>query len=261
MQAVVLLKQVLDPEIPQKAFGVDPDRKVPQVDRAPQVLSIFDGNALELALRLRESREGVRIVALTLGPAGADDVLRKALALTVDEAVRVSADSVGLDSQQKARLLAAAIGQMGPVDLVLSGRQAADWEAGQVGAMVAEALSLPCVPFVSRVEGSDPLLVRQQLESGHAILRIPGPAVLTVTNDETNVLRPAKVKDVMAASRRQIRVLDMADLGPLDLGEPQVDLLSLSLPPGRAGAEMIEGESAQAKAQALARRLRQIGAV
>ncbi len=262
MHVVVLLKQVLDPEIPQKAFDVDPVRKVPKVERAPQVLSIFDGNALELALRLREARGDATITALTLGVERADEVLRKALALTCDAAVRVGADPEALDSRQKARLLAAAIRTLEPPDLVLAGRQAADWEAGQVGAMVAEELSLPCVPFVSRVEAAeDPLTVRQQLESGYAVVRLGGPSVCTVTNDETNVLRAAKVKDVMAAGRKPLRVIAPEEIGGISGLGPAVELLALELPAKRTGAEMVDAGSAEESARALARRLRELGAI
>ncbi len=261
MHVVVLLKQVLDPEIPAKAFDIDQGRKAPKVERAPQVLSIFDGNALELALKLREARADVRITALTLGPQQADEALRKALALTCDEAVRVDAEEGALDSHQKARLLAAALRLLEPWDLVLAGRQAADWEAGQVGAMVAEELALPCVPFVSRVEqAAEPLAVRQQLESGYAVVQLGGPAVLTVTNDETNVLRAAKVKDVMAAGRKPLRVLQAGEI-LADLGESAVEVLSLALPPKPERAEIVEGGSMEEKASALARRLRELGAI
>lgn len=266
MHVVVLLKQVLDPEIPATAFGVDEDRRVPAVERAPYVLSIFDGNALEVALKLREAVGGdARITALSLGPHGAEEILRKALALTADAAVLLCADGAAMDSAAKARVLAAAIGRLGPVDLVLAGRQAADYEAGQVGAMVAEALGLPCVPFVSRVfverEG---LEVHQQIENGHAVFRLHGPAVLTVTNDETNVLRPAKVRDVMTAGRKPIAVWDLGEFAAqarIDAAGPAVEMLELRLPEPRTHAEMLEGATPAERGRSLARRLRELGAI
>jgi electron transfer flavoprotein beta subunit len=264
MHVVVLLKQVLDWEIPVRAFRIDPERKVPNVDRAPYVMSVFDGNALEVALKLREARGDVKITAISLGPKGTEEMLKKALALTADAAVLVSADPAGWDSAAKARALAAAIRQVGPVDLVLAGRQAADWEAGQVGIMVAEELGLPCVPFVSRLtpEG-DGLTARQELDNGFAVVRLPGAAVLTITNDETNVLRSAKVKDVMMASRKPLTTLAPADLG-LDVAafaDAAVETVSLALPEARKHAEMVEGESPAERARNLARRLRELSAI
>jgi electron transfer flavoprotein beta subunit len=263
MHLVVLLKRVLDPEIPQSAFSLDPQHKEPSALRHPFVLSVFDGNALELALRLRDTRAEVRVTALTLGPRAAEDVLRKALALTVDEAVHIVGDEAGLPAGRKARVLAAAIRRLAPADLVLCGRQAADWEAGQLGGMLAEALGLPCLPFVSGL-GLAPggFEAVQQVESGQAVYRVAGPAVLTVTNDPGNVLRPARIRDVMAARGRELTTIPLADLVPGTEGdEAGVETLDLRLPTPRRRAEILDGGDAAETAARLARRLRELGAV
>lgn len=235
------------------------------VDRAPHVMSVFDGNALEVALKLREVRAaGDRITALTLGPKRADEMLKKALALTADAAVRVNAEDDRLDSAWKARVLAAAIRKLGGADLILAGRQAADWEAGQVGGMLAEELRLPCVPFVSRIEpAGDGLRLRQELDNGYATLRLCGAAVITVTNDESNVLRPAKVKDVLAAAKKPKTTWEMAELGvdPEILADSAVEILDLALPEVRRHSEVVEGETPQERAVNLARRLRELNVI
>ncbi|MDB4894876.1 MAG: electron transfer flavoprotein subunit beta/FixA family protein [Firmicutes bacterium] len=265
MHVVVLIKQVLDPEIPARAFRVDRLLQVPNVDRAPYVMSVFDGNALEVALKLREAKGGdVKITAVSLGPKGAEEMLRKALALTADAAVLINAEANSMDSMGKAKLLAAAIRTLDAVDLILAGRQAADWEAGQVGVMVAEELGLPCVPFVSRINpDGGSLKLRRELDDGYQTIRLPGPAVLTITNDETNVLRSAKVKDVMMAARKPLTTLSPADLGFSGeaAADPAIETLDLTVPEPRKRAEMIEGENLQAGARALARRLLELGAL
>lgn len=265
MHIVVLLKQVLDWEIPAQAFRVDRVKRAPAVDRAPYVMSLFDGNALEVALKLREARaSGDGITVLTLGPKRADEMLKKALALTADAAVRVNADDDPFDSAAKARVLAAAIQKLGGADLILAGRQAADWEAGQVGGMIAEELGLPCVPFVSRIEpDAEGLKLRQELDSGYATVRLGGAAVVTVTNDETNVLRSAKVKDVLAAAKKPITVWELADLGVTAeiLADPAVEVLDLALPEVRRQSEIVEGETPQERAVNLARRLRELNVI
>jgi electron transfer flavoprotein beta subunit len=259
MHVVVLIKQVLDPEIPARAFRVDRALKVPNVDRAPYVMSVFDGNALEVALKLREAKGGdVKITAVSLGPKGAEEMLRKALALTADAAVLINAEANSMDSLGKAKLLAAAIRGLDAVDLILAGRQAADWEAGQVGVMVAEILGLPCVPFVSRINpdaDGGSLKLRRELDDGFQTIRLPGPAVLTITNDETNVLR--------SAARKPLSTLSPADLGfSVDAAaDPAIETLDLTVPEPRKRAEMIEGENLQAGARALARRLLELGAL
>jgi electron transfer flavoprotein beta subunit len=266
MHLVVLIKQVLDPEVPARAFRVNRELKAPDVPRAAQVMSIFDGNALEVALKLREAKgSGVKITVVSLGDKPAEEVLRKALAVTADEAVLLADPAfANLDSIGKARVLAAAVQKLSPVDLVLAGRQAADWEAGQVGSMVAEELGWPCVSFVSRISpDGDALRLRRELEDGYQIVRLSGPAVVTVTNDDTNVLRFAKVRDVMMSTRKPITNWNAAALGiSLDsLGDPAVEVLDLFVPEQPTHAEMIEGETARDKALALARRLRELGAV
>lgn len=263
MNIVVLIKQVLDPELPSRAFRVNREQKTPDVPRAPQVMSIFDGNALEVALKLKEAKgAGTKVIAVSLGEKSAEDVLRKALAVTADEAnLLVDPTFAGLDSFGKARVLAAGIKAIGSVDLVIAGRQAADWEAGQVGSLVAEELGWPCVAFVSRITpDGDALNLRRELEDGYQTIRVSGPTVLTATNDESNVLRFAKVRDVMMSSRKPIANWNAAKLG-LDVAtrrDPAVEVLDLVVPEGTRHAEMIEGDSPADRARALARRLREL---
>ena len=263
MNVVVLIKQVLDPELPARAFRVNRELKTPDVARAPQVMSIFDGNALEVALKLKEAiGADLKVTALSLGEKSAEDVLRKALAVTADEAVLlIDPGFSGLDSFGKARVLAAGIRAIGEVDLVIAGRQAADWEAGQVGSLVAEELGWPCVAFVSQIspDGSA-LKLRREVEDGYQTIRTNGPTVITATNDESNVLRFAKVRDVMAASRKPIANWNAAKLG-VDLAnnrDTSTEVLDLVVPEGSRHAEMIDGDSPADKARALARRLREL---
>jgi len=83
MNVVVLIKQVLDRSCPPRSFRVNRELKAPDIPRAPRVLSIFDGNALEVALKLKEAKgTGVKVIALSLGVKTAEEVLRKALAVT-----------------------------------------------------------------------------------------------------------------------------------------------------------------------------------
>jgi electron transfer flavoprotein beta subunit len=266
MNIVVLIKQVLDPELPARAFRVNRETKAPDVARAPQVLSIFDGNALEVALKLREARgTGDKVTALCLGEKGAEEILRKSLAVTVDEAVLLVDPAFnGLDSFAKATVLAAAIRAMGQVHLVLAGRQAADWEAGQVGSLVAEELGWPCVAFVSRITpDGNTLRLRRELDDGYQTIRATGPLVLTVTNDDSNVLRFAKVRDVMASTRKPIANWNAAKLGitPADLHDASIEVVDLYVPEQPKHAEMIEGDTARDRARTVARRLRELNVI
>jgi electron transfer flavoprotein beta subunit len=88
MNIVVCIKQILDPEVPARDFRVDSAKREAERGSANLVMNIFCENALETALQFRDAHGG-KITALSCGPAGAEDVLRKALALKADEAVLV----------------------------------------------------------------------------------------------------------------------------------------------------------------------------
>lgn len=265
MHIVVCIKQVLDPDIPARSFRVDRAARRPDVPGAARVMSIFDANALEVALKLREACGGGTVTALSLGERSAEDVLRKALAVTADRAVLISDPAFSeLDAAGKARVLAAAIRCLDPpADVVLCGRQAADWENGQVGSMLAEALGWPCLTFVSRIAPQDGgLLVRREVDKGYELYRAQPPLVCTVTNDPTNVLRLAKVRDMMAAGRKPVPVWSAADLG-LDPGAlaRRVEVVDLFVPERASGCAFIDGPTPAEKAAALARRLRELNLI
>lgn len=259
----VLIKQVLDPEIPTSAFRIDRERKRPDVPWATHLMSVFDANALELALKLRDLRPNdTTVTALTLGGKSAVDVLRKALAVTADSAILIDETTFpALDSPGKARIFAAAICKLGSIDLVIAGRQAADWEDGQVGGMLAEALGWPCVSFVSRLAlDGERIQVRRDVDDGFQVYRLAGPTVLTATNGELTVLRIAKVRDVMAATRKPITTWTANDLGihSSEMNDPAVDLVDLFVPELPRCVEMVDGDTAADRAHRLAERLREL---
>jgi electron transfer flavoprotein beta subunit len=259
----VCLKQVLDQEIPPRAFRVDRAARRPQVPGASLVMSIFDGNALETALKVREAAGGGIISALSIGAKSSEEMLRKALAVTADQAVLLSDPAFEeLDSAGKARVLAAAIRKLTPaVDLVLCGRQAGDVENGQVGSMLAEELGWPCLTFVARIEvAPDGLRLYRQVEEGWEVYRAQPPLCCTVTNDGGNVLRLAKVRDVMQAHRKPLPTWGADDLGlgPDDLGGQRTRVSDLYIPERESRCEFVGGGTPAEKAEALARRLREL---
>ena len=261
MHSVVCIKQVLDQDIPPRAFRVDRAARRPDVAGAPLVMSIFDGNALETALKLREATGGGAVTALTIGPKGAEEILRKALAVTADNAVLIAeGDLDALGAAERAGLIAAAVRRTEPkVDLVLCGRQAGDWESGQVGSMVAEALEWPCVTFVSQITdaGSGRLRLRREVEDGYEVIEAATPVVVTVTNDESNVLRLAKVRDVMMAHRKPIMTWSAADLDGAR-GAAGAAVTDLFIPEKSSKCEFVDGKTAAEKATNLVRRLREM---
>ena len=261
--AVVLLKQIPDPELPASRFKIDPQTKRPATGSVPEVVGPFERSALEVAVQLKDAGGVERITALIAGGKGADDALRKAMAVGADEAVRVNVEGLGeLDPQQTARLLTAAIKKIGNVDLILAGRQAGDWDHGQVGYLVAEQLGYPCVAFVQNGEVRDgQLRVRRAARGGREVLSVSLPAVLTITNDDSNVLRMARVQDLMKARRRPITEWSVADLGidPAELEAARAaDIVDVWVPEEKAECEFIKGDDPQATAAALVKRMREL---
>ncbi len=260
MNIVVCLKQIIDYEIPPRAFRIDRQKKKPAMPDASLVIGPFDENALEVALQLREKAGGGRITAVSMGPESAIEALRKALAVTADEAVLLSDPAFSdLDPFGTARVLGAAIKKLGGADLVLTGRQSGDWDAGQVGQLLAEELGAPCVNFAFRAEpgGDGRVRLYKETPGGAEILEAGTPVVATVTNAETNQLRLAKVRDLMAANRKPVPTWSAADLGldPAALAAGRIEVLDLYVPTYDARCEFVTGETPEDKASALARRL------
>src|SRR5215212_2630444 len=173
MNILVCLKQILDPEVPARDFRVDPVRREAEQGSANLVTNIFCENALETALQLRERANGAaKITVLSYGRPTAEDSLRKALAMKADAAALVLDESEGApDPLAVARVLAAAVGKLGAFDLIMVGREAGDWGAGQTGGLLAEELGLPCVSFVDTVEQAGGLLrLKRQTDTGWELI-------------------------------------------------------------------------------------------
>src|SRR5882762_7721413 len=216
MKILVCLKQILDPEIPARDFRIDPVKREAERGAANLVTNIFRENALETALQFRERGSEGTVTVLCYGASTAEDSLRKALAMKADAAALVVNDgNQNPDPLTVARVLAAAIRKLGTFDLIMVGREAGDWGAGQTGGLLAEELGLPCVSFVDRIESCDgKLQLKRQTDTGWEVLEAEIPVVVSVTNDEHNVPRIPKVRDVMMSFRQPLTqwMLDELDI-------------------------------------------------
>jgi electron transfer flavoprotein beta subunit len=224
-------------------------------------LNIFCANALETALQLRD-RHGGSVTALTFGPPSAEEVLRKALAMTVDQAVLVSRDDdVSADPLAVARVLAAAVRKRPAVDLVLVGRESGDWGYGQTGGLLAEELGWPCVGFVDQIErGPTPKVVRlrRQTEDGWEVLEASVPLVLSITNNDQNVPRIPKTRDVMQSYRKPLVRWSTADLGlSAETLRPgaYTEVVDLTIPRKEIVCEFITGETLKERIDTFAQRI------
>ncbi len=263
MHTIVCIKQIIDPEIPADQFKLDPNTKRQVRGGLSLVISAYDQNALEVALQLRE-KVGGKVTALCLGEAGALSAVKTALGMGVDAGVLVS-DPLLLESDPfgVAHILAKAIQKIGLPDLVLTGCVSGDTGDKVVGPLVAEELGVPCVTFVSRVELKDgKAVLRRIVDDGYEQVEAPLPLVASIISDDSNVPRYSKLKDIMAAAKKQVPVWKAGDLNldgaKVGAAAARVEIRDVYVPKRESRCEMIEGETPEERAERLAIRLREL---
>ncbi len=201
-----------------------------------------DSYALEEGLRLKEEQSG-ELVVCTLGPAGATETIKKALAKGADRALHLEdAIFAGLDAHGTARVLAAALRRESP-DLVLTGLQSDDFGFAQTGVILAEMLGLPHSTIIMEIQAEgDHLKVKRELEGGwFQWIEMPLPAVLTIQSG-INKPRYATLKGIMAAKNKPLQKLTARDLGlNPDALKPLQAVSRVYVPQKKGHAEFIEG--------------------
>lgn len=216
VRIVVLVKHVPDIQS-ERALG--PDGRVVR-DGGDGTINELDENAVEAALLLVEQHGG-EVVALTVGPADAVDAVRRALQLGADAGVHVLDDAIaGSDVFGTVAVLAAAVRRLdaeAPVDLVLTGMAGLDGLTSLVPAALAAELDLPQLTLASELTviasaSGWTARVRRDLDHATEVLEAPLPALVSVT-DQANEPRYPNFKGIMAARKKPVEVLGLADLG------------------------------------------------
>ena len=210
MDIVVCIKQV--PETSE--IGWDPSTGTLMREGVPSILNRNDKNALEAALRLREQHGGL-ITALSMGPAQADEALREALSMGIDQAILLC-DSVfaGADTLSTAYALSLAINKIMRFDLMLCGKESSDGMTAQVGPQIAEFLDLPQLTGATEIAiENKSVRIKQKLEYGFRVVETFLPAVITVERG-INQPRIPTMDSIMEAYRdREVQVWGAGDLG------------------------------------------------
>jgi len=263
MNMVVCVKQVIDPEAPPASFKVDSQgNKMVPPPGVPLVISTFDEYAVEAALRVKEAQGG-KITAVSLGIGLQRDVVKKPLSMGVDELVLLEDEAfIEGDSWSTAYALAMAIKKIGDYDLIFCGRQAADWDAGQVGLGIAEILGLPSVTVAREIDITDnKARVERVAADGYEVVEVSLPALITVSNEHAEPRYPT-IKGIMAAKKKEPIVWKPADIGvdPSQIGAAgrRAKLLKLFQPVYEGKCEIAEGETLEEAAVNLALKLREV---
>jgi electron transfer flavoprotein beta subunit len=209
MNIVVLVKQVPDSG---SARALDPADNTVARATADNVINEMDEYAIEEALQVRD-REGGEVTVLSVGPDSATDAIRKALSMGADKAVHVSDEAIhGSDALQTSAVIAAALQQL-EYDLVLCGAEATDSQMSVMPALLSERLGIPQLSGARKltIEGGR-ALVERQTDTGYWALEAPLPAIVS-TWDSINEPRYPSFKGIMAAKKKPVQTLSLADLG------------------------------------------------
>jgi electron transfer flavoprotein beta subunit len=243
---VVCIKQV--PGTTQ--VKINPETGTLIRDGVSAIVNPFDEYAIEEALRIRERTGAGGVKAVTMGPPQAEEALRTAIAMGVDDGYLITDRAfAGADTWATSYTVALGIKSLGKTDLIICGKQAVDGDTAQVGPGVAEMLSIPFVAWVRKVVEitESHIRVERMMEDGYEVVEMPLPGLITVVKD-INVPRMASLKGKMKAKKAQIAVLNAEtlkpDAGKIGLAGSPTQVLRSFVPQRKTGGEKISGENA-----------------
>jgi len=259
LQIIVFIKQVPDPEGPADAFHVDLNAKKVIPVGIPPLISPFDENALEAALRIKDCH-GAKVTAISMGERLAQPVLKKALAAGADDLILlVDPCFKDIDNWSTAYVLSSVITKIGDYDLILTGRQASDWDFGVTGLIIAEILQIPAINLARKVEvNDDNVFVEKLCEDGYEIVKARMPLLITVSN-ELGDLRYTSVRSLQIAQKKPATIYHANDLN-LDFQNLNIRKIhNLFQFNDKRQCKFIEGRSFQEKGENLALMLKADG--
>jgi electron transfer flavoprotein beta subunit len=256
MNIAVLVKQVPDTYSERTLRPADNtlDR-----DAADGVVNELDEYAVEEGLRLTEAHGG-EVTVVSMGPDRATDVIRKALSMGADKAVHVTDEALrGSDALVTSDVLARVLAR-GEYDLIILGSEATDARMGTLAAMLAERLGRPQLSFASKVEtDGSKITIHRLADYGYDTVEAELPAVISVV-EKINEPRYPSFKGIMAAKKKPVETLSLADLG-VDPGEAGLaasatEVVSFANRPPRAAGTIVtdEGDGGIKAAEFLAAR-------
>jgi len=245
MKALVPVKRVIDynvkPRVKSDGSGVD-------LSNVKMSMNPFDEIAVEEALRLREAGTLDEVIAVSVGPAKAQETLRTALAMGADSAILVETDET-VEPLAVAKILKAIAAEIEP-GLIILGKQAIDDDSNQTGQMLAALMNRPQGTFASKVvvEG-DHVSVTREVDGGLETVKLSLPAIVT-TDLRLNEPRYASLPNIMKAKKKPLDVKTPADYG-VDV-TPRLTTTNVSEPPVRqAGVKVADVDELVAKLKAM----------
>jgi len=260
LDIIVLIKQIPDPEIPPASFKIDAatNKVVPPVGVAP-VIDPYSEYALEAALRLKDANPGSTIKAVNMGFNLNKDLLKKAVALGADDLILIDDPAFAdLDTTANSAILSMAVKKITRFDVILTGRQSADWESGQTGLLLGSILNLPVATRARKIDFSGgKLRVERVTSDGFEVIETSIPAVITVSS-EIGKMRLPNIKGVLAAKKKEPSMWKAADIGAAGVTMRRTKLLKLYQPQRESRCEMIAGATPEEQGANLALKLHEL---
>ena len=248
MKILVPVKRVIDynvkPRVKADGSGVD-------LANVKMSMNPFDEIAVEEALRLKEAGKAEEVVAVSIGPAKAQETLRTALAMGADRAILVETDEA-VEPLAVAKILKGIAAEEEP-GIVMLGKQAIDDDSNQTGQMLAALMGRPQGTFASKVEiDGDAVSVTREVDGGLETVKLSLPAIVT-TDLRLNEPRYASLPNIMKAKKKPLDTKTPADYG-VDV-TPRLATTHVAEPPVRSAGEIVED------VDALVAKLKALGAI
>ncbi|GGC29302.1 electron transfer flavoprotein subunit beta [Novosphingobium marinum] len=233
MKILVPVKRVIDynvkPRVKSDGSGVD-------LANVKMSMNPFDEIAVEEAIRLKEAGKAEEIVAVSIGPAKAQETLRTALAMGADRAILIETDE-DVEPLAVAKILKA-VAEAEEPGMVILGKQAIDDDSNQTGQMLAALMGRPQGTFASKVEiDGDAVSVTREVDGGLETVKLTLPAIVT-TDLRLNEPRYASLPNIMKAKKKPLDSKTPADYG-VDIA-PRLKTLNVSEPPVRQAGVKVE---------------------
>ena len=238
MKILVPVKRVVDYNV---KIRVKPDGSGVELANVKMSMNPFDEIAVEEALRLKEAGTASEVIAVSVGPAKAQETIRTALAMGADRGLLIQTDDGAVvEPLAVAKLLKGVVDEEQP-GLVILGKQAIDDDCNQTGQMLAALLGWSQATFASKVEiNGESAFVTREVDGGLETVKVTMPAIVT-TDLRLNEPRYASLPNIMKAKKKPLDTKTPGDYG-VDIA-PRLKVISTTEPPTRSAGVMVESVS------------------
>ncbi len=257
MNIIVCVKQV--PDVTE--VRIDPKTNTLIREGVPSIMNPYDLHAVEAGLQLKD-KVGGKVTVITMGPPQAEEVLREAISMGVDDAILLTDKRfAGADTWATAYTLSKAAKKLG-FDLIICGKQAIDGDTAQVGPEMAEFLDIPHVSYVRSIDSvsDSEMVIERLMDDCYEKIALTLPALITVVK-ELNTPRPPSIRGKMAAKKANIPRWNADDIEAEEeniglKGSPTM-VKNIFAPPPRGERRILDG-TPEEQVETLIRELRRL---